>query len=127
MWGDRLTNPTTDMELNDRIERITEMEDRYDKVTRILAALEEAIDQYEEFKSEIGILHDYMSSGQWMEDFEADEAGQIPGDLKRGVLSEDALYDLLHDADTFVSHAKELFCTEESLDDTDWHNLPPRI
>ena len=30
-----------------------------------------------------------------MDDFEADEEGRIPADLKRGVLSEDAVYDLM--------------------------------
>ena len=29
------------------------------------------------------------------EDYEADERGELPPDLKRGVLSQDALYDLL--------------------------------
>ena len=32
-----------------------------------------------------------------MEDFEADEQGLLPPGLKRGVLSEDAVYDLLTD------------------------------
>ena len=36
-------------------------------------------------------------SPQWMKDFEADEAGKLPADLKRGVLSEDAVYDLITD------------------------------
>ncbi len=30
-----------------------------------------------------------------MKDFEADEAGKLPEGLKRGVLSEDAVYDLI--------------------------------
>ena len=30
-----------------------------------------------------------------MKDYEADEAGELPKDLKRGVLSEDAVYDLI--------------------------------
>ena len=30
-----------------------------------------------------------------MKDVEADEAGKLPKDLKRGVLSEDGLFDLL--------------------------------
>ena len=30
-----------------------------------------------------------------MKDFEDDEAGKLPQDLKRGVLSEDAVYDLI--------------------------------
>ena len=30
-------------------------------------------------------------------DYEADEEGKLPADLKRGILSEDALFDLLED------------------------------
>lgn len=30
-----------------------------------------------------------------MKDYEADEAGRLPGNLKRGVLSEGAIYDLI--------------------------------
>jgi hypothetical protein len=41
------------------------------------------------------VLTEYMDGGQWMKDYEADERGELPADLKRGVLSEDALYDLL--------------------------------
>ena len=41
------------------------------------------------------LLDDYYSSGEWREDYEADERGELPPDLKRGVLSQDALYDLL--------------------------------
>ena len=40
-------------------------------------------------------LNEYLSSGLWLEDYEADERGELPPDLKRGVLSQDALYDLL--------------------------------
>jgi hypothetical protein len=32
-----------------------------------------------------------------MKDYEDDEAGKLPEDLKRGVLSEDAVYNLLTD------------------------------
>ena len=44
----------------------------------------------------------------WKRDYEADEAGQIPSDLKRGVLSQDGLYNLLHDADQIIRHAIEV-------------------
>ena len=84
------------------------MEDRYDEVTRVLAALEEAVDEYEDFKSEIDALKEYMASGQWKEDYEADEAGQLPSGLKRGVLSQDALYNLLNDADQIVARARKV-------------------
>ena len=43
------------------------------------------------------ILEAYYTSGAWREDYEADERGELPSDLKRGILSQDALYDLLED------------------------------
>ena len=50
----------------------------------------------------LALLETYCTSGEWREDYEADERGELPPDLKRGVLSQDALYDLLeekHDRD----------------------------
>ena len=44
------------------------------------------------------ILEAYYTSGEWRDDYEADERGEIPPDMKRGVLSQDALYDLLEGA-----------------------------
>ena len=104
------------MDKQARIERITLMEDRYDEVTRVLAALEEAVDEYMDFKDEIEVLQGYMDSGEWKEDFEADEAGLIPSGLKRGVLSEDALYNLLQDADTILARAREALCGKDAAD-----------
>ncbi len=40
-------------------------------------------------------LSDYYGSAAWKRDFAADEAGLLPKELKRGVLSEDGIYDLL--------------------------------
>ena len=40
-------------------------------------------------------LRDYYENGQWLRDYEADERGELPGDLKRGVISQDGLWDLL--------------------------------
>ena len=50
---------------------------------------------------EIKELINYYESDSWLKDFEADEAGLIPNDLKRGVLSEDAVYNLLLDLEEF--------------------------
>ena len=38
------------------------------------------------------ILDTYYTYGEWREDYDADERGELPPDLKRGVLSQDALY-----------------------------------
>ena len=40
-------------------------------------------------------LTEYYESGQWLHDYELDEKGLIPQDMKRGVLAQDAVYDLL--------------------------------
>ncbi len=37
----------------------------------------------------------YLSSSEWMADYKADEEGRLPKRLKRGVLSEDGIYNLL--------------------------------
>ena len=43
----------------------------------------------------LAALDAYYTSGQWLEDYKADERCELPPDLKRGVLSQDGLYDLL--------------------------------
>ena len=48
-----------------------------------------------DIQQKLKILEDYYTSGQWLKDYEADEQGLLPYDLKRGVLSQDALYELL--------------------------------
>ena len=39
----------------------------------------------------------YMDSGDWLQDYTADEQGLLPPGMKRGVLSQDGLYDLICD------------------------------
>ena len=43
----------------------------------------------------LALLDAYYTSIQWWDDYEADERGELPPDLNRGVLSQEALYDLL--------------------------------
>ena len=41
------------------------------------------------------ILAEYYGSDEWKQDFADDEAGLLPKDLKRGVLSEDGIWTVL--------------------------------
>ena len=41
------------------------------------------------------ILLQYYESGQWLQDYRLDELGYLPPELKRGVLSEDGVYNFL--------------------------------
>lgn len=54
------------------------------------AALEDAT-----IREQVQILEEYQDSGLWLQDYEADERGELPDGLKRGVLAQDTLYDLL--------------------------------
>jgi len=77
------------------IARVRGMEERYDRLRRVQASLEDALAAFSRVQPDLEALQEYMDSGQWKADFEQDEAGEIPADVKRGVLSEDGLYDLL--------------------------------
>ena len=85
------------------IERITEMEQRFDRVDEALRALEIAVDTITKLEDDILKLDAYYSSDEWKADFRSDELGLLPQDLKRGVLSEDAIWNLLGRVDA-VKH-----------------------
>ena len=72
-----------------RIKRITEMEVRLNRVKSWLR--NKSGDVFED----ICILDKYYHSPLWMSDFVADEAGNLPADLPRGVLSEDGIDNVL--------------------------------
>ena len=80
-----------------QIERIAQMEQRLDASEEVLRKLTDALDAYDQNQKELKKLMDYYGSSRWMKDFQDDEAGKLPKDLKRGVLSEDELYDLILD------------------------------
>ena len=82
---------------NELIVRLQEMEDRYNRVRKAVDAMYDAMEDYMQVQEDIHILDQYDESGQWLKDFEADERGEIPASVPRGILSEDALYNLLTD------------------------------
>ena len=79
-----------------RIERIQKMESLFDKSEEVIKRLEAALEDFAELEGDISELEAYYDK-DWRKDFEADEAGKLPKDLKRGVLSEDGLWNLLED------------------------------
>ncbi|MBQ7669859.1 MAG: DUF4298 domain-containing protein [Clostridia bacterium] len=74
-------------------ERITKYENIMREVSRLIA--EGAAT--EELRDMVSSLEAYYDSVEWRRDFAADEAGLLPRDLSRGVLSEDGIYDLLEE------------------------------
>lgn len=85
------------MKQKEQIERIQKMEQLLDKALAIISKECIAPNEHEETQRAIDILSDYYGSDTWKQDFADDEAGLLPKDLKRGVLSEDAIWNLLAD------------------------------
>ena len=78
-----------------QVERIKWMEQRFNYA---LAAIKDGtVDSQKAIKDDIAELSKYYGSELWKLDFAADEAGNLPPDLKRGVLSEDGIWNLLSD------------------------------
>ena len=92
----------------EQIRRISEMEARLDRAGTALRETTAALDSLRVIREDVQLLSEYYASPLWREDFEADEAGLLPKDLKRGVLSEDAVYDLLSDYDALEKQLLEL-------------------
>ena len=82
-----------------RIARVAAMEARYDRARAALDALDAALGAWEAAREDLRALEAYGESGEWLRDFEADEAGALPDGLKRGVRAEDALGELRGERD----------------------------
>ena len=81
----------------DQIERIQQMERCLDRVSQAVMRLSAALDEYADAQDALRQLSDYYGSDLWKHDFATDTTGLLPPDLKRGVLSEDAVWNLLED------------------------------
>ena len=93
----------------DILSRISEMEAILDKAVRKIDSLEADIADYEEFQSEIRKLEEYYTSRQWKDDLAMDERGEFPEDLKRGVLSEDGIYNVLERNKELLERIKKAY------------------
>ncbi len=95
MWNTEYIKDVKSMRSSETIiRRIMRMELYFDMIRR---ALKEGLNVCSDFplNAVLDELVTYYESGQWLSDYEADERGEIPSDLKRGVLSEDGMYNLL--------------------------------
>ena len=81
----------------EQTERIRQMELRMERAVKAVMELSAALENYEAVQEDIAALERYYGSEAWKQDFADDEAGLLPADLKRGVLSEDGIWNLLED------------------------------
>ena len=81
----------------EQIERIKQMELYLDRASSAVMQLSAALVNYIDVQESISALDEYYSSDDWKQDYADDEAGLLPPNLRRGVLSEDAVWNLLSD------------------------------
>ena len=94
--------------LMNQIDRIKTMEHHMDRASRAVMRLSTALDDYAEAQKSLRELEDYYGSDDWKQDFADDEAGLLPQGLRRGVLSEDGIWNLLEDSRSLNTRIKEL-------------------
>ena len=92
----------------EQIARIRKMERRLNQALAAVKRLELALEKYEAAEDDIAALGEYYGSDLWKQDLADDEAGRLPSDLKRGVLSEDGIWNLLSDCKELKERMREL-------------------
>ena len=85
-----------------RVERIKAHEAQMRDVQGAVDALHTAIAAFVGQQPTAELLRRYYESTLWKTDFAADEAGRLPPELPRGVLSEDGLFNLLEEYDALL-------------------------
>lgn len=80
----------------DKIARVTKMEIYLDILQEAFQTKPSAIAENATLQNMLDKLALYYET-EWRSDYESDERGELPPGLKRGVLSEDAIYNLLLD------------------------------
>ncbi len=106
-----------------RTDRIIHYEEIMDRIIRVVKMDGITPGVYTSVLPDLKELEDYYTSPEWQEDYAADEAGLLPDGLKRGVLSQDGINDLLdrfRDLKTHPTHSEQLiqlyFDQKQTLD-----------
>ena len=89
-------------EKDQQIARIQQLEAYLDDAKEAVKKVSAALEDFMAAQNKVIALEHYYEGGCWRKDFEDDEAGLLPDYLKRGVLTEDAIYDLLADNDELL-------------------------
>ena len=98
----------------EQIMRIKKMEERLERASQVVMKLSAALDDYIDTLEDIRALESYYGSEEWKKNFDDDEAQRLPKDLKRGVLSEDAIWNVLEDNRNLKARMEDCLRQEKS-------------
>ena len=91
-----------------QIENIAQMENRLNALRAVIDELTTAAEKYKALQADFDLLSEYYGSKQWFTDFDDSNAGKLPVGLPCGVLSEDAVYDLIADNNELMELLSEV-------------------
>jgi hypothetical protein len=100
--------------MKENLNRIRGMEKRMRRAGKILKSMEYALDEWDMMCSDLKILNKYLGSEEWKADLKADEDGLLPESLRRGVLSEDGIWNLLVDHRVLMQRLYEMIKNEQN-------------
>lgn len=81
--------------IREAVDRIRGMEQIFDTLRETLGENPASIRENPALGEMLRSLVQYYEDGQWRKDYELDETGRLPQNLKRGILAQDAVYDFL--------------------------------
>lgn len=93
--------------LQDAIARIKRYEAKLDRCNAVHIQFRKALEDFRSIQDDVRDLERYYSGRLWRADFERDERGMIPGGIKRGILSEDGIYDMLIENQELISFLED--------------------
>ena len=88
--------------MKETINRIKNMESVFDFLQKMVKEKSVSVCSEDWFRIHLNNLQDYYENGLWLADYELDEKGMIPSDLKRGILSQDGFYNFLTDINEYL-------------------------
>ena len=86
-------------------EHITKNEELLDSISSTIANTNKALEEFKTLKEKSAILNKYYGSKEWFKDKEDLESGKI-SNIKAGVLSEDAVWNMLDEIDELMNRMK---------------------
>lgn len=81
------------------ISRITKMEKIFDDLKFSFEKSKEEFYKNKNLQRKLKVLTNYYENGKWLKDYQLDEENLLPKNLKRGILSQDGIYNFLSEVE----------------------------
>ena len=89
------------------IERITDNEERLDKLLESIKTLQKDLDNFKLLHNDLVLINQYYGSKKWFKDKEKYEKGIIKN-IKAGVLSEDTVWNMNDDINDLINDMEDI-------------------